>query len=59
MSLKRSFVMFALSWDDPTSSSIISLELSSDLLEELVVSLFSGVDSFCELGESASVGEKC
>ena len=51
--------MFALSWEDPTSSSIISLQLSSDLLEELVVSLFSGVDSFCELGMSTSVGEKC
>ena len=51
--------MFALSWEDATSSFIISLQLSSDLLEELVVSLLSGVDSFCELEESVSVGEKC
>ena len=59
LSLKRSFVMFALSWEDSTSSSIISLQLSSDLLEELIVSLLSRVDSFCELEESVSVGEKC
>ena len=50
--------MFALSWEDSTSSSIISLRLSSDLLEELVVSLLSGVDLFCKLEESVSVGEK-
>ena len=51
--------MFALSWEDSTSSSIISLQLSSDLLEELIVSLLSRVDSFCELEESVSVGKKC
>ena len=50
--------MFALSWEDSTSSSAISLQLSSDLLEELVVSLLSGVGSFRELEEFVSVGEK-
>ena len=33
--------MFPLSWKDSTSSSIISLQLSSDPLEVLVVSLLS------------------
>ena len=51
--------MFALSWEDSTSSSAISLQLSSDLLEDLVVSLLSSVGSFCKLEESVSVVEKC
>ena len=59
MSLKRSFAMFALSWEGSTLSSIISLQLSSDLLEEFIVSLLSGIDSFSGLEESISVGEKC
>ena len=51
--------MFALSWGDSTLSSIISLQLSSDPLKVMVVSLLSGVDSFCGLEESVSVREKC